>query len=252
MITALLDVLYGERCARCAAPRAGHRWVAAGPRVDGLRPWDAPHFCAACADEMSGSCVAARVPGVSGDALPLFAARREDATLVNLVGAFKYRGLRGLAWPLGRLLLPAATTAAAQAGPVDALVALPLHARRRRARGFNQAEVLARVVAQELGLPVLAGCLQRCRATSQQAALAAGDTQRRRGNVADAFVAAPRSSAQPPRVALVDDLVTTGATWGEAARALTAAGWDVRWGLALGVAARLATPAALDTLAAGL
>lgn len=252
MIIALLDVLYGERCARCAAPRASCPWVAAGPRVPGLRAWDAPHLCAACAVEMAGACVAARVPASSGDPLAIYAARREDAALVDLVGALKYRGLRGLAWPLGRLLVPAATTAAAHSGPVEALIALPLHPRRRRARGFNQAELLARVVAREVGLPVLAGCVQRRRATSQQAALAAGDTPRRRGNVADAFVASPPAASQPRRVALVDDLVTTGATWAEAARALNAAGWDVRWGLALGVAARLAPPAGLDTIAAGL
>ncbi len=149
-------------------------------------------------------------------------------------------------------MVSAAATATAVAGPVDVLVAIPLHARRHRARGFNQAEVLARVVAGDLGLPVLRGCLRRCRATRQQAALAAGDADDRRGNVAGAFVASVPACVPPPRVALVDDLVTTGATWAAAAHALALAGWDVRWGLALGVAARLAAPAALDTVGEGL
>jgi predicted amidophosphoribosyltransferase len=249
VITALLDVVYGERCARCASTRARHVWTARGPRVPGLRPWDVPHLCAACADELAGAPVAAHLGGDLAPAPPIFAARKEDAILVNLVGELKYRGLRGLAWPLGRLMAAAAGAGVAHAGPVDALVALPLHPRRRRARGFNQAEMLARVVARELGLPVVTGCLHRCRATAQQAALAAGDADQRRDNVAGAFAATAPPMDAARRVALVDDLVTTGATWSAAAQALGAAGWDVRWGLALGVASRLAT---LDTIGASL
>lgn len=252
MIAALLDVIYGERCAQCAASRANRAWTTVGPRVRGLRSWDAPHLCAECAAGLAGASVAARSPGAPVSTPPIFAARREDAALVKLVGEFKYRGLRGLGWPLGRLMVSAAASAAAVAGPVDALVAMPLHSRRRRARGFNQADVLAQVVARDLGLPVLTSCLRRCRATGQQAALAAGDTDRRCDNVAGAFVADAPSSDQPVRVALVDDLVTTGATWAAAARALAIVGWDVRWGLALGVAARLADPAALDMVVADL
>jgi predicted amidophosphoribosyltransferase len=249
VIAALLAVVYGEQCARCGADRGRQRWSGRGPRVPGLRPWDAPHLCAACADELAATPIAAHLVGDLAPAPPIFAARKEEAVLVDLVGALKYRGLRGLAWPLGRLMIPAAKAGLAATGPVDALVALPLHPRRRRSRGFNQADVLARVVAHELGLPVHGAGLRRQRATDQQAALAAGDATRRRDNVAGAFVASTPPTGEATRVALVDDLITTGATWSAAARALEAAGWDVRWGLALGVAARLA---ALDTVGAGL
>jgi len=252
VITALLEFVYGERCARCSTPRADRAWTPVGPHVRGLRPWDVPHLCATCAADLVGAPVAARVPGTPAAAPPIFAARREDAALVSLVGAFKYRGLRGLAWPLGRLMVSAAAHGTAVGGAVDGLVAMPLHDRRRRARGFNQAEVLARIVGKELGLPVYTDGLRRRRATQQQAALSAGDAARRRGNVAGAFAATAPSSTPSPRVALVDDLVTTGATWSEAERALTLAGWDVHWGLALGVAARLTDPAALDMVGAGL
>lgn len=247
MIAPLLDLLYGERCERCAALRTRRGWSTTGAPVRGLRSWDSPHLCASCAAELAGQPVVAYLGGVAAAAPPVYAARREDAGLVDLVGALKYRGLRGMAWPLGRLMVPAATAALAQVGQVDAFVALPLHARRQRERGFNQAELLARVVGQALGLPVLEGGLRRRRATGQQASLAAGDAPHRHGNVAGAFAARPPDATAPRRIALVDDLVTTGATWCEAARALSAAGWDVRWGLALGAAARLAT---LDTVAA--
>jgi predicted amidophosphoribosyltransferase len=252
VIGALLDLVYGERCVRCAVSRANHRWAVAGPRVGGLRPWDAPHLCADCAATLVGAPVAAHLPGVLGVSPPIFAAAREDARLVELVGELKYRGLRGLAWPLGRAMVVAAHSARSIAGPVDVLVPLPMHPRRRRTRGFNQAELLAGVVAADLGLPVLTGCLRRQRATPQQAALAVDAGERRRDNVAGAFAAQAPTAGQAVRVALVDDLVTTGATWAEAARALTLAGWDVQWGLALGVAARLASPAALDTVGTGL
>jgi predicted amidophosphoribosyltransferase len=252
VIAALLDLVYGERCARCAVARGGHPWTPPGPRVGGLRAWDAAHLCAACAGRLAGAPVVAHLSSLAWAAPPIFATRREDAELVDLVGELKYRGLRGLAWPLGRAMVAAATAALATAGPIDALVPLPLHPRRRRARGFNQAALLAAVVGRDLGLPVVTGCLRRRRATGQQASLAAGDAACRRDNVAGAFAARPPAAGQPARVALVDDLVTTGATWAEAAHALTLAGWDVRWGLALGVAARLAAPAALDMVGAGL
>ncbi|MDO9170544.1 MAG: hypothetical protein Q7W29_01795, partial [bacterium] len=105
---------------------------------------------------------------------------------------------------------------------------------RRRERGFNQAEALARAVGAEVDRPVRPELLRRRRATSQQAHFA-GDDPRRRRNVADAFAARPPLDGRT-RVALVDDLVTSGATLAAAAAALRAAGWTVVWSAAAGAA----------------
>jgi len=152
--------------------------------------------------------------------------------------AFKYDGRRSLAPALASLLRDQAADVLAGA---DVLVPVPLHAARRRHRGFNQ----ARDLAAHLGLPVLAA-LRRTRATSPQASLTAGA---RRRNVRGAFALAPAPPWTPATwrlsrrarlarmadaladrvIVLVDDVVTTGATLDACARVLRAAGAaDVR------------------------
>jgi ComF family protein len=98
------------------------------------------------------------------------------------------------------------------------LVPIPLSARRRRKRGYNQSEHLARGLAQLTGLSVDPNRLRRIREAGSQTALS---PQVRRANVAGAFHASPSAGV---RVVLVDDVFTTGATLSAAAEALTAAG----------------------------
>jgi len=101
----------------------------------------------------------------------------------------------------------------------DAVVPVPLGPRRRRQRGYNQAEVLARVIAGGRGVPMVDG-LHRIRDTAPQSAR---DEGRRRVNVAGAF-AWEGSALRGTRVWLVDDVLTTGATMEAAAAALAAGG----------------------------
>ncbi|UKE73732.1 ComF family protein [Xanthomonas graminis] len=99
----------------------------------------------------------------------------------------------------------------------QALLPVPLHRARLRQRGYDQALELARPLARALGLPLCAG-LQRVRATAPQSEL---DARARRRNLRHAFaVQAPL----PAHVALIDDVMTTGATLHAAAQALRRAG----------------------------
>lgn len=101
-----------------------------------------------------------------------------------------------------------------------AIVPVPLHSRRQRERGFNQAEVIGCCLARAAQLPLNQPLLQRVRATRQQAKL---NRPERFENVRAAF--AVRAGAPPPEsVILVDDVYTTGATLTECARVLKAAG----------------------------
>ena len=110
---------------------------------------------------------------------------------------------------------------------VDAVIPVPLHWLRRWRRGYNQAEVIARGVAEELEVPVLTGVLRRVRRTRTQTRL---DAAGRYGNVRSAFVAdgrslasglaAPVSPDHPGHLLLVDDVYTTGATLLACERAL--------------------------------
>jgi ComF family protein len=137
---------------------------------------------------------------------------------------FKYpgRGLAGLdARPLALVESLAGDAAARAAGLGPTLVVpVPMHPRRRRARGFHPAGVLALAVARRLGAPVALDALVALRETASQTGL---DRAARRRNVRGAF--AVRAGFVPPAdVALVDDVATTGATLCACARALRRAG----------------------------
>ena len=104
-------------------------------------------------------------------------------------------------------------------GKVDAVVPVPLHWRRRRARGYDQAALLARPVSNALGVPALLRGLRRVRNTPSQVDLPHAQRQR---NLVGAF--APWRLRGVGRVLLVDDVRTTGATLRSASEALNAGG----------------------------
>jgi ComF family protein len=133
--------------------------------------------------------------------------------------ALKYRGERRLAAPLGAAA--AARWREAAIGG-DLLVPVPVHPARRAARGYDQAELLARAAAATLGRPAVAA-LRRDRATAPQFELG---RDRRAANVAAAFVVDPalRIAVAGRWLVLVDDVVTTGATLVACAEALLHAG----------------------------
>lgn len=142
--------------------------------------------------------------------------------------ALKYDGEQRLVAPLSRLMAQRWRRAAIGG---ELLVPVPVHAARRRDRGFDQAELLARAIAADLGLPVLAA-VSRVARTKAQHALTRGARQ---ANVGGVFTVAPRHAAavRGRWVVLVDDVVTTGATLSGCAAALLAAGARAVSGLAL-------------------
>lgn len=136
---------------------------------------------------------------------------------------FKHGGRRELARELGaRLAACCESEFARRAAPApQVVVALPLHPLRRLERGYDQAFLLAREVATGLGLPC-ARALARRRATPPQGALGGG---RRRADLHRAFVARRGGrSLRGRRVLLVDDVLTSGASADDAARALRSGG----------------------------
>lgn len=137
-----------------------------------------------------------------------------DGPLRAIIHAFKYEGRRSLAKPLARLMRDRGMDVLAGA---TCVVPIPLHASRRRHRGFNQATDLAR----RLPLPVVQA-LRRTRATPTQTSLPAA---RRHGNVRSAFALTRAGrSLSGSTIVLVDDVSTTGATLEACARVLKDAG----------------------------
>jgi ComF family protein len=140
-------------------------------------------------------------------------------TVRAAVRGLKYGGERRLAAVLGSAIADR-WREAGRGGEV--LVPVPVHASRRRERGFDQAELIARSASSLLELPVVPA-LVRTRATARQYSL---DRPDRASNVADAFavIGAETAGVQDRWVVLVDDVATTGATLVACARALLAGG----------------------------
>ena len=133
--------------------------------------------------------------------------------------ALKYRGERRLADPLAAALAER-WRRAGRGG--DVITWVPVHPSRRRERGFDQAEELARRMAHELGLPAAALLERRLRTTAQHAL---GQTERA-SNTLTAFRPSPvlRAAYGGAWAVVVDDILTTGATLGGCAAALLAGG----------------------------
>ena len=130
----------------------------------------------------------------------------------GLVRNLKYRGVSRLAEPMGRQMVRALE--GLQPAHIDCVTPVPMHVRRVRKRGVNQALLLAREVADGLQLP-LEEALVRTRNTLQQARL---DEAKRMHNLDGAFAVAGNVAGK--RVLLVDDVCTTGATANACAEAL--------------------------------
>ena len=212
--------------------------------MQGLLCWDRlrsallPDTCLLC-DRPAGP-----LPNLCGDcarALPRLARQSANpivafpysAPVSTLIHWMKFEANLSAALTLGTLLaeVVAASIAESGASAPDAIVPVPLHRDRLRSRGFNQAQELARSVSRRLGLPLLTRACVRTRATLPQSGLDSREDRRR--NVAGAFrVRGPLVGYR--RVAIVDDVLTTGATTQELARTLRAAGIDqiVTWACA--------------------
>jgi ComF family protein len=113
--------------------------------------------------------------------------------------------------------------------PADVIVPVPLHTRRLRERGYNQAALLARELGKGVGLPVLEDAVARVRYTSPQVDL---NAEERKENVQGAFHC-PTDRVAGKSVLLVDDVYTTGATLEACSLALKQRGVLTVWALTL-------------------
>lgn len=208
---ALLDLLYPPRCPGCG--RLGALFCpACQARIEPLPtavchrcggPVRAPGLCETCRDTPSHL-----------DAI--FSAAVFAHPLRDAIHELKYNNGQALAAPLGQHMVTAWRTRGLSA---DLIVPVPLHPSRQAERGYNQSALLARVLADAVGVPLDERLLRRERMTAHQVGLGRAE---RAQNVAGAFSC--RGDAAGVRVMLVDDVATTGATLEACAVALREAG----------------------------
>jgi ComF family protein len=217
----LTDLLLPPRCVLCAAP--GQR-----PCLDlcadcqAELPAALQPSCIHCAaplllvDASDGICAVCRIAPPDYDRC--LTAYEYRYPVDQLICGLKYRGRLAPSRVLGTLL--GESIAARHRPPdVDLLLPVPLHPNRLVQRGFNQSLEIARWTARYLGLALATRCLRRRRDTRPQVGLS---VTRRKANLRGAFGVAHGLSGR--RVAVIDDVLTTGSTVGEIARTLRRAG----------------------------
>jgi len=144
-----------------------------------------------------------------------------EGVMRDMVMRFKYEPALWLRDELVQILLRAYGIHYEEKAGFDGVLSVPLHKSRFKERGFNQSAILAKGLAENLGLSNINAGLQRVKATYTQTYLSAGQ---RKSNVRKAFAVRDVKGVRDKKLLLIDDVMTTGATVNECARVLLEAG----------------------------
>lgn len=216
----LLNLIYPRRCPVCDEITGTYGKLICEACASRLHPAGEP-LCKKCGKplareeaEYCPDCAKGKHRYTRGRAAFVY-----DSLMRESVGRFKYGNRREYAdFYVKELLERWGDTV--RSWEADALVPIPLHPKRRRRRGFNQAELIAKGLGRKLGIPVYNRLLLRVKKTRPQKELS---QQERRSNLKNAFQAV-QNDVRLKKVILVDDIYTTGSTIDAAAEVLLALG----------------------------
>lgn len=202
-----LDIIFPRHCLMCGMP-SGDKNLCSPCRDD--LPWPG-HNCSRCGlplpgygDEACGRCLEKPPPWDR-----VFAVLDYRFPVDVLIRRFKFNRNMAAGAVLSEELVRAVRNSGQAHSPPDALVPVPLHRTRHLTRTFNQSDLIARNLAKEIDIPLMNALLRRTRRTSAQSGL---DAKSRLRNTRGAFHCQSRYAEGLRHVALVDDVMTTGAT----------------------------------------
>lgn len=215
LYSGLLDLIYPPHCVVCRDAGDGYLCPKCIEKITLIEPPVCYKCGKPCEAFMCDDCYQREYAFECARSAGIF-----DGPLRDAIHALKYRNHEAVADPLAEIMARAfAGTQLAR--NVDVLVPIPIHSSRMLDRGFNQSEVLARILARRIGLPVETKVLRKVRKTRHQVDLPLDE---RTLNVQGSFAIRHSEKISRKRVLLIDDVFTTGSTLDEAARVLLAAG----------------------------
>jgi ComF family protein len=221
-LPALSSLFYPAACVVCSSAIDQTEYLC--PDCRQRAPRIVAPFCAKCSEPFTGaitqtfSCANCEHRTLHFDSA--VAAYRSRGLVRKLIHEFKYGHHRHLRYPLAGWLEETLSDPRLRGRQFDLLVPVPLHPARERERGFNQATLLAELLAQKTAFPVRA-LLERIRYTTTQTAY---DRSERMENLRDAFRLRKNRDVRGLHVLLIDDVLTTGSTLSECARVLKRGG----------------------------
>ena len=217
-----VDFLFPSRCIGCGEWGS---FLCAGcstklPRIS-------MPVCAKCGRPESSGPLCSACWGWNSNIDGIRSSFRFDGVIRQAIYQLKYHNLKAIAGQMAEFLFQYMVQ---NPLPVDVLVAVPLHKRRLKHRGYNQSELIAKKLSNLSLLPVLTDCLYRSKDCPPQARTET--VEERRKNVYDAFICRDLR-LMGKRVLLIDDVCTSGATLEACAAALKLARASSVWGLTL-------------------
>ncbi len=210
-----MSLLLPRRCPMCGITLHDRERAWCEACEASMRVYDRP-ICRECRRFLpigTSTCPTEHDPG---EPAVVYAVGSFDDAFGVMVHALKYDGYRGLAGPLGRLIAARNTCR-----EYTSVIAVPTSAKKKRKRGYGHAEEIGVACAAALGLQWIPDAIQLTRNVADQTRLNASE---RKANLAGAFTVRERLSFTDARVLVVDDVLTTGSTLGEAGRVLQEAG----------------------------
>ncbi|MDD2646526.1 MAG: ComF family protein [Patescibacteria group bacterium] len=148
----------------------------------------------------------------------IFAANYEQPLLQKAIGKMKYQLIKDLIGPLSQILINVLVPSSfISCFLVDLVVPVPLHRRKIAERGFNQSELIAKIIGEKFNWPVETESIIRFKSTKNQASLS---KEKRLKNVINAFRVVGAHKLKDKNIVLIDDVCTTGATLEEVAKLL--------------------------------